>query len=420
MDKKDQKKQIDKVITIDNYILRQKPLGSGSFGTVYLAKNKKGEYFAAKQMEFFKVSTDDLIKKNLISELKLTHKLKHENIVRLRDLIKTKNHLYLFLEFCNGETLQSFLRNYIELFHKPLSLELLQFFVRQIVKGLSYMAAHNVIHRDLKPDNIMISMQSDTRENDKLNKLLFTDDSLFTNLTIRKSVTTNDVFGDVKIEPLYYKAEYMKDLKTFTNKVKEYTIKIIDLGLAKELSKEEQAGTICGTPVFIAPEVYFSEKRNYGKKSDLWSLGSCIYYLAFARSCMSPISYEMNLVEFIKGDVSIPNKGTPTLELIDLINGLLKVDVSKRYSWNQVINHPFIINDIDKQRPFDFEGKDEYVINMKSDKNFIEHIEIVNHLSKEEATPEEMQSVFNPLHESMVDITQEFSMKDDWTIMDLK
>ena len=135
---------------------------------------------------------------------------------------------------------------------------------------------------------------------------------------------------------------------------------------------------------------------------------------------MSPISYEMNLVEFIKGDVSIPNKGTPTLELIDLINGLLKVDVSKRYSWNQVINHPFIINDIDKQRPFDFEGKDEYVINMKSDKNFIEHIEIVNHLSKEEAAPEEMQSVFNPLHESMVDITQEFSMKDDWTIMDLK
>ena len=57
---------------------------------------------------------------------------------------------------------------------------------------------------------------------------------------------------------------------------------------------------------------------------------------------------------------------------------------------------------------------------MKSDKNFMEHIEIVNHLSKEEATPEEMQSVFNPLHESMVDITQEFSMKDDWTIMDLK
>ena len=166
MDKKDQKKQIDKVITIDNYILRQKPLGSGSFGTVYLAKNKKGEYFAAKQMEFFKVTTDDLIKKNFISELKLTHKLKHENIVRLRDLIKTKNHLYLFLEFCNGETLQSFLRNYIELFHKPLSLELLQFFVRQIVKGLSYMAAQNVIHRDLKPDNIMISMPSDTRENE--------------------------------------------------------------------------------------------------------------------------------------------------------------------------------------------------------------------------------------------------------------
>lgn len=416
----DNKKATDKVITIENYMLRQKPLGSGAFGTVYLAKNKKGEYFAAKQMEFFKVTTDEVVKKNFISELKLTLKLKHENIIRLYDLIKTKNHLYLFLEFCNGETLQSFLRNYIQLFHKPLSLDLLQFFVRQIVNGLSYMAAYNVIHRDLKPDNIMITMQSNSSENDKLNKLLFTDDSLISNLTIRKSVTTNDVFGDVKIEPLYYNAEFVKDLTTFTNKVKEYTVKIIDLGLAKELSKEEQAGTICGTPVFIAPEVYYSGNKNYGKKSDLWSLGSCIYYLAFARSCMSPFTLEQNLVQFKKGDVSIPNKGCPTLELVDLINGLLKVDVSKRYSWNQVINHPFIIKDIDKQIPFDFEGKDEYVINMNSSENFIEHIEIVNHLSKEEATPEEMQSVFNPLHESMVDINQEFSTKDDWTIMDLK
>ena len=93
----DNKKATDKVITIENYMLRQKPLGSGAFGTVYLAKNKKGEYFAAKQMEFFKVTTDEVVKKNFFSELKLTHKLKHENIVRLRDLIKTKNHLYLSL-----------------------------------------------------------------------------------------------------------------------------------------------------------------------------------------------------------------------------------------------------------------------------------------------------------------------------------
>ena len=420
MENKEQKKNVDKVITIDNYILRQRPLGSGSFGTVYLAKNKKGEYFAAKQMDFFKVTTDEIVKQNFISELKLTHKLKHENIVRLRDLIKTKNHLYLFLEFCNGETLQSFLRNYIELYHKPLSLELLQFFVRQIVNGLSYMAIHNVIHRDLKPDNIMITMKNESSENDKLNRLLFNDDSFFTNLTIRKSVTTNDVFGDVKIEPIYYNSEYTKDINIFTKKVKEYTIKIIDLGLAKELAKEEQAGTLCGTPVFIAPEVFFSGKKKYGKKSDLWSLGSCIYYLAFARSCMSPFSLENNLVQFNTGNITIPNKGSPTLELIDLINGLLKIDVNDRYSWNQVINHPFIVNDIEKQTPLDFKGKEELVINMKSKTNFIENIKIVNHLSKEEATPEEMKSVFNPMHESTVEITQEFSTKDDWTIMDLK
>ena len=67
-----------------------------------------------------------------------------------------------------------------------------------------------------------------------------------------------------------------------------------------------------------------------------------------------------------------------------------------------------------------FKGKEELVINMKSKTNFIENIKIVNHLSKEEATPEEMKSVFNPMHESTVEITQEFSTKDDWTIMDLK
>ena len=82
--------------------------------------------------------------------------LKHKNIIKLEDMKITQNHYYLVMDFCNGGTLSECLRKYQKKNKKPFSVEIVQYLMRQIIDGIRYIHNKNIIHRDLKLDNIII------------------------------------------------------------------------------------------------------------------------------------------------------------------------------------------------------------------------------------------------------------------------
>ena len=148
LNKKAQFTDENAIIKIGNYILKQVPIGKGNFGKVYLALDEKKTFYAAKSIENLKLKNPS-IKEKFIREIRLTYKLKHKNIIKLHDIIKTKSNIYLFLEYCDGETLDSFLKNYKKSFNHLIPMELIQFFAKQIIEGMYYMYKKKCVHRDI-------------------------------------------------------------------------------------------------------------------------------------------------------------------------------------------------------------------------------------------------------------------------------
>ncbi len=126
-------------IKIGKYTLNLKEIGTGSYGTVFIAKDDKGNYYAVKRGNYDKLARKG-VKEKFIREIKLTYKLNNKHIVQMIDILKTEKHVYIFLEYCNGETLNSFLEKYYDTYQTLIPQDIIQIFTKQIIEGLAYMA----------------------------------------------------------------------------------------------------------------------------------------------------------------------------------------------------------------------------------------------------------------------------------------
>ena len=125
-------------------------VGEGAYGIVYKCKNKEtGKYVAIKR---FKEVEDDLVKKTMKRELKMLQKLHHPNVVDFQEAYKRKGNLYLVFEFVE--------KNLLELLQEhPQGLDpnLIRHLIYQLCKAIKYMHDQNIIHRDVKPENLLIT-----------------------------------------------------------------------------------------------------------------------------------------------------------------------------------------------------------------------------------------------------------------------
>ena len=125
-------------------------VGEGAYGIVYKCKNKEtGKYVAIKR---FKEVDDDLVKKTMKRELKMLQKLHHPNVVDFQEAYKRKGNLYLVFEFVE--------KNLLELLQEhPQGLDpnLIRHLIYQLCKAIKYMHEQNIIHRDVKPENLLIT-----------------------------------------------------------------------------------------------------------------------------------------------------------------------------------------------------------------------------------------------------------------------
>tara|TARA_B110000261_G_C13080229_1_gene355655 strand:+ start:1258 stop:2493 length:1236 start_codon:yes stop_codon:yes gene_type:complete len=151
-------------------------------------------------------------------------------------------------------------------------------YLKQLSKGLKYLLSNNIIHRDLKPQNILVS----------------------------------DI-GDIKIT---------------------------DFGFARYFDNDLLIQTICGSPLYMAPEIMKNQKYDY--KSDLWSVGIIFYeMLVGSTPFKSKNIYE--LIRKIEHDkVKIPSKFKLSINCKNLLFSLLEKDPLKRISWEDFFSHPLL------------------------------------------------------------------------------
>ena len=172
--------------------IRKKILGRGSFGTVYLVKQKElSRYFAMKVIK--KTSKNKEEEDNLMNEIEILRKLDHPNILKITDFYPLKTEYNIITEYCQEGELFDEIKA-----HAPFNEVLTSWYMKQILSAVSYCHGMNIIHRDLKPENILI----------------------------------------------------VKRVKSGF-----HPIKIIDFGTAKVFQKEKSEHLLIGSAYYIAPEV---------------------------------------------------------------------------------------------------------------------------------------------------------------------
>ena len=210
-----------------------KKLGKGGFGEVSLYQDLKSKVkYAVKTVDKSELKNS----KYLQSEINILKMLDHPNIIKLKNVIDEETSLIIIMEYCNGGSLSDCLYRFKEKYKRGFPEEIIQYLMRQIVDALDYIHDKNIIHRDLKLQNIMIHF-------------------------------------DNEIDRMKFNIMNAK-------------IKIIDFGVSKLLSsKYGVANSLLGTAQYMAPEILFPLKNKdiyqkimgYGKEVDIWCLGSILY-----------------------------------------------------------------------------------------------------------------------------------------------
>ncbi|KAM6423516.1 serine/threonine-protein kinase ULK1 isoform 1-T1 [Liasis olivaceus] len=261
---------------------RKDLIGHGAFAVVF-----KGRHREKPEVE---VAIKCINKKNLAKsqtllgkEIKILKELKHDNIVALYDFQEMANSVYLVMEYCNGGDLADYLHSM-----RTLSEDTIRLFFQQIAGAMKILHSKGIIHRDLKPQNILLS---------------------FT--------------GGKKSNP---------------NNIR---IKIADFGFARYLQNNMMAATLCGSPMYMAPEVIMSQ--HYDAKADLWSIGTIIYQCLTGKAPFQASSPQDLRLFYEKNKMLVPNIPRETsTHLRQLLLGLLQRNYKDRMDFDEFFHHPFL------------------------------------------------------------------------------
>ncbi|CAB04875.1 Cyclin-dependent-like kinase 5 [Caenorhabditis elegans] len=133
-----------------NYDKMEK-IGEGTYGTVFKARNKNsGEIVALKRVRLD--DDDEGVPSSALREICILRELKHRNVVRLYDVVHSENKLTLVFEYCDQD-----LKKFFDSLNGYMDAQTARSLMLQLLRGLSFCHAHHVLHRDLKPQNLLIN-----------------------------------------------------------------------------------------------------------------------------------------------------------------------------------------------------------------------------------------------------------------------
>jgi serine/threonine-protein kinase ULK2 len=207
---------------VGGYALHER-LGAGSFATVYKGVKVSHTSPGADTVAIKAITrtSEKLTKKvlqNLEIEISILQTYRHRNIVCLQDVQKTERHFYLILEYCEGGDLQQLIRT-----RKAgrLSERLTRRLMRDLSAGLRFLWQQELVHRDIKPQNLLLT----------------------------GALPLDEVSDPDRTEEM----EATRRQTNFPSQL--YCVKIGDFGFARHLQTTSLAETLCGSPLYMAPEI---------------------------------------------------------------------------------------------------------------------------------------------------------------------
>ena len=184
-------------------------VGKGAYGKVNVGLHVcSGKLVAIKSFNKNKINTEKA-KTKILHETTILKNLNHPNVVKFYETFESNNHILIIMEYISCGDLLTFVRK-----RTKLSEKVAKFIFRQIIEALQYIHSKNIIHRDIKLDNILIDLNN--------------------------------------------------------------TIKLCDFGVSKEIRNNLPIYDQCGTPAYIAPEILRNEGFQ-GFSADIWSAGIVLY-----------------------------------------------------------------------------------------------------------------------------------------------
>ncbi|KAH1091612.1 hypothetical protein J1N35_018869 [Gossypium stocksii] len=218
-----------------------KPISRGAFGRVFLARKRAtGDLFAIKVLK-----KADMIRKNavesILAERNILISVRNPFVVRFFYSFTCRENLYLVMEYLNGGDLYSLLRNL-----GCLDEDMGRVYIAEVVLALEYLHSLNVIHRDLKPDNLLIGQDGHIKLTD------------FGLSKVGLINSTDDLSG-----PSFGSSGLMED-----DEPKEQI---------SPKRERRQKHSVVGTPDYLAPEILLG--MGHGATADWWSVGIILFEL---------------------------------------------------------------------------------------------------------------------------------------------
>ncbi|KAM3145309.1 hypothetical protein pb186bvf_002637 [Paramecium bursaria] len=251
-------------------------LGQGAFGSVYKWTNNNQQELAVKVINGSAIKSQAQFN-DLKNEINILKQIKSPNIVQIIEVQQTAGVtvFYLFMEYCDGGDLYTLLKR-----EKKLNEDQVKKLIADLLNGYLQLLINQVIHRDLKPNNIVIHQN---------------------------------------------------------------TFKIADFGFARYIENSENSllMSALGTPEYASPQII--NKEHYTTKSDIWSFGIILYQCLYG-AFPFPENGQFFFFEQLKNnEFEYPKNVQVSQQLKDLISKCLVVEEENRISWQQLMKDPYVL-----------------------------------------------------------------------------
>ncbi|QSZ29798.1 hypothetical protein DSL72_004316 [Monilinia vaccinii-corymbosi] len=306
-----------------------KEIGKGSFATVYRGTHMPtGSLVAIKSVNLAKLNKK--LKENLSCEIEILKGLHHPHIVALIDCRESPSHIHLMMEYCELGDLSYFIKKRDKLADNPtltdmirkypmpidggLNEVIVRHFFKQLASAMAFLRSKGFIHRDVKPQNLLLLPSPDWMAKRKGAPEVMT-------------ASREPIIPIVGINSLPM-------------------LKLADFGFARSLPSTSLAETLCGSPLYMAPEILRYEK--YDHRADLWSIGTVLYEMMTGKPPFRASNHVelLRRIEQNEDGIRFSSKAVISKEMKEIIRGFLKRKPDDRISFEEFFAHPVVTGPI--------------------------------------------------------------------------